>query len=53
MPDAWGLLPELARETFRVRAIRATEQEAREYASTLSLAGIAGKIMAQQLVAAR
>jgi 2,6-dihydroxypseudooxynicotine hydrolase len=44
LAGAWGLLPELTRETFRVRAKRATEQEAREYASTLSLEGIAGKI---------
>ena len=44
MGAAWAGLPELTRETFRVRSRLGTEQAAREHAGTLSLAGIAGKI---------
>jgi 2,6-dihydroxypseudooxynicotine hydrolase len=44
LADAWGRLPELTRETFRVRARRKTDEEARDYAATLSLKGIAGRI---------
>jgi fermentation-respiration switch protein FrsA (DUF1100 family) len=42
----------LTRETFRVRSKRATEQEAREFAATLSLKGIAGKITCSLLIVA-
>ena len=41
---AWDQLPELTRETFRVRSKRGTDEEARAHAATLSLDGIAGKI---------
>jgi 2,6-dihydroxypseudooxynicotine hydrolase len=41
---AWGGLPELTREAFRVRSHCATENEARAHAATLSLAGVAQNI---------
>ncbi len=41
---AWDRLPELTREAFRVRSHRATIEEARRHAATLSLAGIAERI---------
>ncbi len=44
LADSWGTLPELTRETFRVRSKCATQAAAREHAATLSLKGIAGKI---------
>ncbi|MFN7085659.1 MAG: alpha/beta fold hydrolase [Burkholderiales bacterium] len=40
----WNGLPELTRETFRVRSKCGTQEEARRHAATLSLEGIAGKI---------
>jgi dipeptidyl aminopeptidase/acylaminoacyl peptidase len=42
--DVWDGLPDLTRETFRVRAKCGTQDEARRHASTLSLKGVAGKI---------
>ena len=42
--DAWDGLPELTRETFRVRAHCKTQDEARQVAATLSLKGVAAKI---------
>ena len=42
--DAWGGLPELSRETFRVRSHCATEDDAKRNAATLSLKGIASRI---------
>lgn len=44
LADAWDMLPELTRETFRVRARRRTQKEARDCAATLSLKGIAERI---------
>jgi dipeptidyl aminopeptidase/acylaminoacyl peptidase len=41
---AWDTLPELTREAFRVRSHRATAEDARHHAATLSLRGIASKI---------
>ena len=41
---AWERLPELTRETFRVRGKQATDAAARAHAATLSLSGIAGRI---------
>jgi len=40
----WDALPELTRETFRVRSRCATSEEARKHASTLSMRGIARRI---------
>lgn len=40
----WNILPELTRETFRVRSHCATEDEARRHAHTLSMSGAAQKI---------
>jgi 2,6-dihydroxypseudooxynicotine hydrolase len=48
----WEALPELTRDTFRVRSKRASEGEARAHAATLSLAGIAGKITCPLFVVA-
>ena len=42
--DAWDGLPELTRETFRVRAHCGSESDARKVAATLSLKGVAGNI---------
>jgi dipeptidyl aminopeptidase/acylaminoacyl peptidase len=42
--DCWDGLPELTRETFRVRAKCATPEQARRHAATLSLKGVAEKI---------
>jgi dipeptidyl aminopeptidase/acylaminoacyl peptidase len=42
--EAWEGLPELTRETFRVRSHCATPAEARKKAATLSLVGIAENI---------
>jgi dienelactone hydrolase len=41
---AWGGLPQVTRDAFRVRSHCATEAEARAHAATLSLEGVAGKI---------
>jgi 2,6-dihydroxypseudooxynicotine hydrolase len=41
---AWDGLPELTRDTFRVRAHCGTEDEARAKAATLSLVGVADRI---------
>jgi len=41
---AWPELPQLTRDTFRVRARCASDDAARAHAATLSLAGIAGRI---------
>jgi pimeloyl-ACP methyl ester carboxylesterase len=48
--DCWPQLPELTRETFRVRSRTATDAEAREVAHTLSLDGAAEKITAPLLI---
>lgn len=42
--EIWDNLPELTRETFRVRSHCATETEARKHASTLSMQGVAQRI---------
>lgn len=42
--EAWDGLPELTRETFRVRSHCATENEARRNAATLTLSGVAERI---------
>ncbi|HTK14081.1 MAG TPA: alpha/beta fold hydrolase [Xanthobacteraceae bacterium] len=41
---AWPTLPELTRNTFRVRSKCATDAEAQRHASTLSLAGVTSQI---------
>src|SRR5204863_5029956 len=48
--DCWDQLPQLTRDTFRVRSQVATEDEARAYASSLDLTGLAGDITAPLLV---
>jgi dipeptidyl aminopeptidase/acylaminoacyl peptidase len=48
--DCWPQLPELTRETFRVRSRAATDAEAREIAHTLNLEGSAEKITAPLLI---
>ena len=40
----WDVLPELTRETFRVRSKCATQDDARKHASTLSMHGVARQI---------
>ena len=50
--DCWNGLPELTRETFRVRARCATQDEARSHAATLSLKGVAAKISCPLFVVA-
>lgn len=42
--SAWERLPELTRETFRVRSKRDSDVAARAHAASLSLAGVAGRI---------
>jgi dipeptidyl aminopeptidase/acylaminoacyl peptidase len=42
--EIWDGLPELTREAFRVRSHLASAEEARRFASTLSLAGVATRI---------
>lgn len=44
LAEHWEGLPELTRETFRVRSRCKTQAEARKYAATLSLKGVAGNI---------
>ncbi|MFD0478908.1 alpha/beta hydrolase family protein [Nonomuraea thailandensis] len=48
--DCWSCLPELTRETFRVRAGAPTQEEARRIAYTLTLEGTASAINAPLLV---
>lgn len=45
MGAAWDTLPELTRETFRVRAKCAALEEGKRHAGTLSLEGVASKIV--------
>lgn len=42
--EAWDELPELTRQAFTARAKKATEEEAREHARTLTLRDVAGDI---------
>ncbi len=42
--EIWDILPELTRETFRVRSHCATADEARRHASSLSMQGVAQQI---------
>ncbi len=42
--EIWDALPELTRETFRVRSKCTTQDQARKHAATLSLEGIARRI---------
>jgi dipeptidyl aminopeptidase/acylaminoacyl peptidase len=48
--DCWPRLPELTRETFRVRSRTGSDDEARQIAHTLSLEGVAGAITAPLLI---
>jgi dipeptidyl aminopeptidase/acylaminoacyl peptidase len=48
--DLWDALPELTRETFRVRAKRDTPEAARKHAASLSLKGVAAQITCPLLV---
>ncbi len=48
--DLWDTLPELTRETFRVRSKRDTPEAARKHAASLSLKGVAGRITCPLLV---
>jgi 2,6-dihydroxypseudooxynicotine hydrolase len=48
--ECWGQLPELTRRTFQVRSRSASDAEARQVASTLSLDGVAEKITAPLLI---
>jgi 2,6-dihydroxypseudooxynicotine hydrolase len=48
--DCWPRLPELTRETFRVRSRTASDDEARQVAHTLNLEGAAEKITAPLLI---
>ncbi len=48
--DLWDTLPELTRETFRVRAKCSTPEAARSHAGTLSLKGVAARISCPLLV---
>ena len=48
--DCWSGLPELTRETFRVRSRAASEDEARRLAYTLTMQGSAAAITAPLLV---
>ena len=48
--DCWDQLPQLTRDTFRVRSHVETDDEARANAATLDLAGLAGDITAPLLV---
>src|SRR5690242_3121810 len=43
--EHWDNLPELTREAFRVRSHRATPEEAKKHAATLSLRGVADRII--------
>jgi len=48
--DCWDALPELTRDTFRVRSQVGTDHEARANASTLDMSGHAGEISVPLLV---
>jgi dipeptidyl aminopeptidase/acylaminoacyl peptidase len=48
--ECWPQLPQLTRDTFRVRSRAGSDAEAREIAHTLSLDGVAGKITAPLLI---
>jgi dipeptidyl aminopeptidase/acylaminoacyl peptidase len=48
--DCWDQLPQLTRDTFRVRSQVQTDDEARANASTLDMSGYAGEITAPILV---
>ena len=48
--DVWDTLPELTRETFRVRAKRDSAEAARKHAASLSLKGAAARITCPLLV---
>jgi 2,6-dihydroxypseudooxynicotine hydrolase len=48
--NCWEQLPELTRETFRVRSRAGSDAEAKQLAHTLSLEGVAEKITAPVLV---
>ncbi|WP_248960150.1 alpha/beta hydrolase family protein [Sphaerisporangium perillae] len=48
--DCWSGLPELTRQTFRVRSGAGSPQEAHRIASTLSMEGCAGAISAPLLI---
>jgi dipeptidyl aminopeptidase/acylaminoacyl peptidase len=48
--DCWDQLPQLTRDTFRVRSQVRSDEEARAVASTLDLNGYAGQITAPLLV---
>jgi 2,6-dihydroxypseudooxynicotine hydrolase len=48
--ECWDQLPELTRETFRVRSRAGSDDEARQIALTLSLEGVAEKITAPLLI---
>jgi dipeptidyl aminopeptidase/acylaminoacyl peptidase len=50
--DDWENLPQLTRDTFRVRSKCATEAAARRHAATLSLKGVADRIRCPLLVVA-
>lgn len=48
--DCWPGLPQLTRDTFRVRSGAATEEEARRIAGTLSMEDVAGDVVAPLLI---
>ncbi|HYG94942.1 MAG TPA: alpha/beta hydrolase [Nocardioides sp.] len=48
--ECWDGLPQLTRDTFRVRSGAATDDEAREIALTLSMADVAGDVVAPLLI---
>jgi 2,6-dihydroxypseudooxynicotine hydrolase len=48
--DCWDQLPQLTRETFRVRSRAGSDAEAKQIASTLTLEGSADKITAPLLI---
>ena len=52
LADNWEGLPELTRDTFRVRSKCKTQEEARRHAATLSLKGVAEKITCPLFVVA-
>jgi dipeptidyl aminopeptidase/acylaminoacyl peptidase len=48
--DCWDRLPQLTRDTFRVRSRADSDAEAKQIAHTLSLEGVAEKITARLLI---
>jgi 2,6-dihydroxypseudooxynicotine hydrolase len=50
--DIWDQLPELSRAAFTVRSKSATDQQARQRAGELSMAGLAGQITTPLLIVA-